>query len=176
MAGLLAATAVSGGPAAADDGAVATGDQASALAEPPANAPPSPEVAAAETERIAKGLRCPVCQGLSVADSNADAARAMYARIGELVQLGYDEEQIANYFTDRYGAWVRLAPPATGAHWLVWLGPVVLVVLGVVVVGRRVRPSPEELSGVVDPSGEEEVDGDPYRQRILAELNNGGRA
>lgn len=138
------------------------------LAEPPALEAPDADTAGQRARDISGGLRCPVCQGLSVADSNADAARAMHARISELVQLGYSKEQIEDYFVDRYGEWVRLAPPAEGLHWIIWLGPVVGFVFGAGWIALRSRASGDATLAPTKPAPE--VDKDPYRQLILAEL------
>ena len=89
MCGAMMALMVLLGPwrALADEPAAMSPDAESAvpLLEPPAYDPPDAETARLRTRAAAKGLRCPVCQGLSVADSNADSARAMYDRIAELV-------------------------------------------------------------------------------------------
>lgn len=155
---------------------LASSPEALGLAEPPALAPPAAADAQAEAERIAKGLRCPVCQGLSVADSNADAARAMFARIHELVQLGYSQEQIDAYFVDRYGAWVQLAPPAEGLHWLLWVAPAVLVVVGAAIIGLRGRGGPPvaEAPPAAPPLPTDEADA-RRRAAILAEVGGDDR-
>ena len=126
-------------------------------------APATEEIAMARTMALAHRLRCPVCQGLSVADSTSEAALGMKARIRELVGLGYTDEQITDYFVDRYGVWVLLAPDKP----LLWAIPAV-VVLGAVAMlvwwlsSRRAPASP--------PPAPIERSDDPYRQRILREL------
>ena len=167
---LLSLALLCGGPAVAQDGGAGVQSAAGpgGMAEPPANPPPSPEEARRLKYEIGRGLRCPVCQGLSVADSNADSAQTMYARIGELVALGYDKQQIDDYFVERYGEWVLLAPPAEGLHWVIWLGPIVMFVVGAGMLGLRARAAgPVEASAAAAPPTD---DADPYRQRILAEL------
>jgi cytochrome c-type biogenesis protein CcmH len=139
------------------------------LAEPPLDDPPSTSVADGRIERLTHALRCPVCQGLSVSDSPSDAARAMGDRIAELVRLGYTEDQITEYFVDRYGPWVELEPPVEGRHILLFLAPGVLLLLGLIVVGvtwRRQRPEAAAVEGFTpDPALAD------YRSRILAELD-----
>jgi len=138
------------------------------LEEPPAFEPPDPETVVARTREVAKGLRCPVCQGLSVADSNADSARAMHDRIEELVAQGYSEEQISDYFVDRYGAWVRLEPEAEGMALVIFVMPAALLVFGGLWLAARGRsPEANAESPTADPTDYEE---DEYRKRILAEL------
>ena len=111
---LLFAMLQSGAAFAADDSVMG----------PPADAPPTTEEATRLTQELASKLRCPVCQGLSVNDSKADAAVAMKSRIGELVAEGYSDDQIVDFFVDRYGDFVLLEPKPEGVNWLVWLGPV----------------------------------------------------
>jgi len=138
------------------------------LEEPPALAVPDPDTAAARTRQVAKGLRCPVCQGLSVADSNADSARAMHDRIEELVAQGYSEEQITDYFVDRYGEWVRLEPEPEGMALLIFVLPAGLLVFGGLWLAARGRsPESESAAPVAEPVTS---DDDEYRKRILAEL------
>jgi cytochrome c-type biogenesis protein CcmH len=146
------------------------------LSEPPLLDPPDAETAESRTERISSGLRCPVCQGLSVADSNADAARAMHTRIAELVSQGYSEDQIVDYFVGRYGAWVRLEPPREGLNWIIWVGPVVLFVVGAGVVARQIggrsegdAPAAAAPSAPPAPAPAPAGDAD-YRAKVLAEL------
>ncbi len=77
----------------------------------------------ARTSDIGALLRCPVCQGLSVADSPSSMARNMKAEVREKLAAGYDQEQILASFERSYGEFVRLDPPMRGVNWLVWLGP-----------------------------------------------------
>jgi cytochrome c-type biogenesis protein CcmH len=131
--------------------------------DPPANA----AEAAERTMALAHRLRCPVCQGLSVADSTSDAAVGMKTRIAELVAYGYTEEQITDYFEDRYGTWILLAPPPAG-HELLWALPVLAALaalgfLGYAVTRRPVRPPAVPVAGAAP-------DDDPYRRRVLEEI------
>jgi cytochrome c-type biogenesis protein CcmH len=82
------------------------------------------------TEDVAGLLRCPVCQGLSVADSPATMAVNMKAQVREMLATGYDQEQILAYFEHSYGEFVRLQPPLRGVNWLVWLGPLLALAAG----------------------------------------------
>jgi len=104
----------------------------------------------ARTEEVGALLRCPVCQGLSVADSPATMATNMKARVRELLAAGYDEEQILAYFERSYGEFVRLEPPRRGINWLVWLAPPMALLGGLVLVRRTMRrsPAPTPTEGV----------------------------
>ena len=140
------------------------------MLEPPAHAPPDAETARLRTRAAAKGLRCPVCQGLSVADSNADSARAMHDRIAELVAQGYSEAQILDYFSDRYGDWVRLEPPAEGLNLIIFVLPAAVLVLGGLFLVARSQPAGAPLPALPELSGEVNEE---YRRRILEELGDG---
>ena len=91
------------------------------------------------TEEVGGLLRCPVCQGLSIADSPATMATKMKARVKELLAAGYDEEQVLAYFERSYGEFVRLEPARRGINWLVWIAPPLALVAGLFFVRRVMR-------------------------------------
>jgi cytochrome c-type biogenesis protein CcmH len=95
----------------------------------------------ARTEDLGGLLRCPVCQGLSVADSPATMARNMKAEVREKLAAGYDQEQILQYFEHSYGEFVRLEPPLRGVNWLVWFGPLAGLVAGAAAIAWKLRGS-----------------------------------
>jgi cytochrome c-type biogenesis protein CcmH len=90
------------------------------------------------TEDVGALLRCPVCQGLSVADSRAGTAVAMKSQVRDMLAAGYDQEQVLNYFERSYGGFVRLEPK-WDRYWLVWLAPLAGLLLGGVIVVRALR-------------------------------------
>ena len=81
-------------------------------------------------ERIVAEIRCPVCQGLSVADSPSETAREMRALVVTRVAEGRTDQEIRDEFRRSYGDWVFLSPPTQGPAALMWLLPVALVVAG----------------------------------------------
>jgi cytochrome c-type biogenesis protein CcmH len=101
----------------------------------------------ARTKEVASLLRCPVCQGLSVADSPASLALEMKAEVREMLAAGYDQDQILAYFERSYGEFVRLKPQLRGVNWLVWTAPLLGLVLGGAVVGWALR-APKAPSAV----------------------------
>jgi cytochrome c-type biogenesis protein CcmH len=100
---------------------------------------------AKRTNQVAGLLRCPVCQGMSVADSPAEMAVNMKGQVHELLQRGYTEEQILTYFERSYGQFVLLKPKFEGTTTLVWLLPVIALLVGaavLVVTFRRLERFP----------------------------------
>jgi cytochrome c-type biogenesis protein CcmH len=100
----------------------------------------------ARTAEVGALLRCPVCQGLSVADSPATMARNMKAEVREKLAAGYDREQILQHFERSYGEFVRLEPPMRGVNWLVWLGPLAALLGGGVVVAWALKRSKDSAT------------------------------
>jgi len=79
---------------------------------------------------VAGDLRCPTCVGLSVLESNADFSVQIKNIVKEKIQEGASKEEILDYFTDRYGAWILREPPKTGFNIIAWALPIGLMVLG----------------------------------------------
>ncbi len=96
---------------------------------------------------VASELRCPVCQNLSVADSPSRLAGEMRAEIGSQLEAGRTPEQVRDFFVERYGEWVLLAPERRGLNLLPWTLPLASLIVGagvwVVAVRRRSAPSEE---------------------------------
>ena len=99
------------------------------------------------TEALASIMRCPVCQGLSVADSPTTSALAMKQEVHDLLAVGYTEEQVISYFESTYGEFIRLEPRAEGFNLLVWVAPVAALLIGVVLVVGRMRSSRRKSGG-----------------------------
>lgn len=76
-----------------------------------------------QADSIAAVLRCPVCQGLSVKDSDSPAARDIRDDIDRRLGAGESPSQIRQAYVDRYGDWIMLRPKATGFEALVWVVP-----------------------------------------------------
>src|SRR2546430_17022929 len=86
-------------------------------------------------DRIASGLRCPVCQDLSAADSPSPIAQAMREEIARRLRAGQDPGAIRDYFVSRYGAWILLSPRFGGLNVVAWLLPAAGAIAG-----RLARP------------------------------------
>ena len=88
----------------------------------------------ARVQRVGKLLRCAVCQGVSIADSPASMARAQLDKVRELVAEGKTDDEIFDYFVDRYGEWALMEPKKSGVALAVWVAPMLLLVIGLLVV------------------------------------------
>jgi cytochrome c-type biogenesis protein CcmH len=120
----------------------------------------SPFPAAADTldeqvRRIAKQLRCPICESVSVADSPAELAGQMRGVIRKKLEAGESEEQIVNYFVAAYGDAVLLEPPRRGLGWAVWLGPLIVLAAGAAILWLVLRAWARNESRVASPESRE---------------------
>lgn len=140
----------------------AIGVDPAALLGAPAHAPVADAELRERTHSAAKLLRCVVCQGLSVADSPSETARAMRDEVEALVAKGYDTEQVLMYFEASYGEFVLLEPKREGFTWAVWLLPVAVPLVGAawILLGRR-----NAAPGV-------EMEDDPYLRRVREETRS----
>ena len=143
----------------------------------PAGKPLSGDELQRETHRVGGLLRCPVCQGLSVADSPAAMAVNMKEQVRELLSRGYTEKQILSYFERSYGQFVLLEPKFEGVTTLVWLLPIVGLLLGGAVLFVKMknlgRQSVEVAAAPEAPVAADAPE-DPYIARVR-ELVSGGK-
>lgn len=84
-------------------------------------------------------LRCIVCQGQSIADSDAEMAGDMRALVRQRIEAGERPEQIRQWLIDRYGNWVSYAPPVEPVTWPLWAAPLLLLGAGLFLARGRFR-------------------------------------
>ncbi|KFE35954.1 cytochrome c-type biogenesis protein [Thioclava atlantica] len=104
----------------------------------------------ARAREISKVLRCPVCQGENIDDSNAEVSRDLRLLVRERLQAGDTDSQVIDYITARYGEYVLFEPEKKGANLLLWyLGPGVLILalIGGFFYVRARRSAPETPTG-----------------------------
>ncbi|RMF15488.1 MAG: cytochrome c-type biogenesis protein CcmH [Candidatus Dadabacteria bacterium] len=89
--------------------------------------------------RLYEELKCPVCKTQSLASSTSFLAEDMKAQIRDFVREGRSDQEIMDYYVDRYGDWILMRPPARGFSLLAWIVPVlgVLAAFGFVLVVLR---------------------------------------
>ncbi len=88
---------------------------------------------------LAKELRCLVCQNETLADSQADLAQDLRAQIREQMKAGKSDKEIIAYLTQRYGQFVLYRPPVTPTTYLLWFGPFIFLLGGLVLLFRYVK-------------------------------------
>ncbi len=93
----------------------------------------------AKAAALMQTIRCLVCQGQSIADSNAEMAGDMRAMVRRRIEAGESPEDIRRWLVDRYGKWVSYAPPVEPVTWPLWAAPVLLVAAGLWLARGRFR-------------------------------------
>ena len=96
---------------------------------------------------LTKELRCPKCQNQDIADSNAGLAKDLRDKTYQMVRDGKDKEEVVDYMVARYGNFILYDPPLMASTLILWLGPLLVIVIGaatVVVRSRRRVPVTEQ--------------------------------
>lgn len=88
---------------------------------------------------LASELRCLVCQNQTIADSNAGLAIDLKNQVRERMKQGESDAQIINFMVERYGDFVLYRPPMKASTALLWLGPLLLLAGGLIVLYRRLK-------------------------------------
>ncbi|MBV7436695.1 cytochrome c-type biogenesis protein CcmH [Aeromonas encheleia] len=91
---------------------------------------------------LTKELRCPKCQNQDIADSNAGLAKDLRDKTYQMVREGRDKQEVVDYMVARYGNFILYDPPMMASTLILWLGPLLVIVIGAttVVVRSRRRP------------------------------------
>jgi cytochrome c-type biogenesis protein CcmH len=107
----------------------------------------------ARARSLFRELRCVVCQGQSIDESNADLAADLRQIVREKIAEGESDEAIKTFLVERYGVFVLMRPPLRGDTYLLWFGPALLLLIGAgmiwVIVGRARRRAAAEAAGVL---------------------------
>lgn len=83
---------------------------------------------------ILKNLRCLVCQGQSVADSNSEFAQTMKLVVRDQIKDGKSEKEIYDFLIDKYGEWIVYKPPLNKGNFLLWILPYFVFIIGAVII------------------------------------------
>ena len=93
----------------------------------------------ARAQALMAELRCLVCQGQSIADSDAELAGDMRDLVRRRIAAGEQPAAIRSWLVERYGSWISYRPTAEPAAWPLWLAPIALLLAGAFLVRRRIR-------------------------------------
>ena len=91
----------------------------------------------AQAKALMEDLRCLVCQGQSIADSDAELAGDMRALVRQRIAAGEKPEQVRGWLIDRYGNWVSYRPPVEPVTWPLWAAPLLLLLVGAWLLRKR---------------------------------------
>ena len=104
----------------------------------------------ARYQTLTEELRCLVCQNQNLADSNAELAQDLRRQTYDMVQAGKSNEEIVAYMVERYGDFVLYRPPLRTSTLLLWVGPFLILAVGVTilfgVIRARAKAESPELS------------------------------
>ncbi|HEV2593580.1 MAG TPA: cytochrome c-type biogenesis protein [Sphingomicrobium sp.] len=99
---------------------------------------PNPQ-AEAKAQTLMSELRCLVCQGQSIADSDAELAGDMRDLVRRRIAAGEKPSSIRKWLIERYGTWISYKPTGEPAAWPLWLAPVALLIVGAWLLRSRIR-------------------------------------
>ena len=91
-----------------------------------------------KVDKISKNLRCLICQGQSVYDSQSDFALSLKILIQNKIDEGKNDEQIYSFLKSKYGEWIVYDPEITKNTFLLWVLPLILFVFGAILIIRKV--------------------------------------
>ena len=94
----------------------------------------SHSIETSDENKIHKNLRCLVCQGQSIADSNSDFAITLKMVVRDLLEKGKTEEEIYNFLSDKYGDWILYKPKLNNENFFLWVFPYVALVIGGIII------------------------------------------
>jgi cytochrome c-type biogenesis protein CcmH len=93
----------------------------------------------AQAKALMEEIRCLVCQGESIADSDADLAGDMRDMVRRRIAAGEKPSAIRSWLIQRYGAWITFMPPSEPATWPLWLAPLALLAAGALIASARLK-------------------------------------
>ena len=94
----------------------------------------SAETNSIDSNNIFKNLRCLICQGQSVADSNSEFAQTIKFVVKDQIKSGKSESEIYDFLIEKYGEWIVYKPPLNKVNFLLWLLPYLTFVTGGVII------------------------------------------
>jgi cytochrome c-type biogenesis protein CcmH len=103
----------------------------------------------ARFQRLSSELRCPMCQNETLADSNAPIAHDLRRQIFDMMQAGKSDDEIKAWLVQRYSRFILYQPPVQPSTWLLWFGPLAVLLVGAAVVAVQVRRRRQAADGAL---------------------------
>jgi cytochrome c-type biogenesis protein CcmH len=92
-----------------------------------------------DQNQIYKNLRCLVCQGQSISDSNSDFAQTIKLVVKDLIKQGKSEREIYTFMADKYGDWIVYKPQLNKQNFILWVLPYVILLGGGLIIFSIIR-------------------------------------
>jgi cytochrome c-type biogenesis protein CcmH len=89
--------------------------------------------------KITKNLRCLICQGQSVYDSDSEFANSMKVLVDKKLNEGFSEKQIYDFFKEKYGEWILYDPELNKNTYILWLLPILIFLIGGAIVVKNFK-------------------------------------
>ncbi len=89
--------------------------------------------------KITKNLRCLICQGQSVYDSDSEFANSMKVLVDKKLKEGFSENQIYDFFKEKYGEWILYDPELNKNTYILWLLPILIFLIGGAIVVKNFK-------------------------------------
>ena len=89
--------------------------------------------------KITKNLRCLICQGQSVYDSDSEFANSMKVLVDKKLNEGFSEKQIYDFFKEKYGEWILYDPELNKNTYILWLLPILIFLIGGAIVVKNIK-------------------------------------
>jgi len=137
------------------------------------------EVTKVRFQALSKELRCPKCQNQNLADSNSTVASALRLDLYNLLIEGRSDSEIVNLMVGRYGEFVLYRPRVSSITYVLWFGPALLILIGIIVVIVILRKKPvnkeslalntqqkTKLKQLLEDSGEEHPTSNPSSEQV----------
>ncbi len=114
---------------------------------------------------LTEELRCPKCQNQNIADSNAPLSEDLRQKVYDMILEGRNNGEIVAYLTARYGDFITYRPPLKPSTWLLWFGPIAIILVIAIGLGIWVRKRGREAAPELS---------EQDRERLNALLENHG--
>ena len=89
--------------------------------------------------KILKNLRCLVCQGQTISDSNSDFAQIIKSVVDDKIQEGLTEKEVYKFLSEKYGDWILFNPPLKNNSYLLWFLPYLLFIFGGILIYLMIK-------------------------------------
>ncbi|WP_426416786.1 cytochrome c-type biogenesis protein [Aestuariirhabdus sp. LZHN29] len=120
---------------------------------------------------LTEELRCPKCQNQNIADSNSPIANDLRREIYRMLEEGMSDDEVVNFLVDRYGEFVLYKPPFSTKTLVLWGGPALFLLIGLIMLGGLLRKNRQQKVATQTESGDSAVFADDLNEEERQRLN-----